>query len=48
MAAWRVRLHPIGIGLQSRSPQGEGWFETALKKRVLTMRFPVWITQRAA
>jgi hypothetical protein len=30
-----------GIGLPSRSPQGEGWFETALKKRLLTMRFPV-------
>ena len=28
-----------GIGLPSRSPQGEGWFETALKKRLLTMRF---------
>src|SRR3984957_16591761 len=28
------------IGLPSRSPQGEGWFETALKKRLLTMRFP--------
>jgi hypothetical protein len=25
--------------LPSRSPQGEGWFETALKKRLLTMRF---------
>jgi hypothetical protein len=29
-----------GIGLPSRSPWGEGWFETALKKRLLTMRFP--------
>jgi hypothetical protein len=27
------------IGLPSRSPQGEGWFETAPKKRLLTMRF---------
>jgi hypothetical protein len=26
------------IGLPSRSPSGEGWFETALKKRLLTMR----------
>jgi hypothetical protein len=30
----------MDIGLPSRSPQGEGWFETALKKRLLTMRLP--------
>jgi hypothetical protein len=32
------QLRRDDIGLPSRSPQGEGWFETALKKRLLTMR----------